>query len=272
MIGKLIKLECKSSMKLISLIWLALVVAGVLMGIWVNLIENMSANNPLFLIVEILPPMIYGVLFIAMIVVSVMMVLLRFYRGVLGDEGYLTHTLPVKTWQIITSKGIVSGIIVTVSIIVGAISLILMGICVDFSAFKDLLGEMRRFIGDEPRYLIVGVEVLIVLIAGILKSIYQVYAAMAIGQLVDKYRILLTVGAYIGISAVLTVIGSFVSLLAEMDGFISWVDSLFALNYADGVFTMMQFIMLGVFLLTVIQLVAFHIVTERILSLKLNLL
>ena len=39
----------------------------------------------------------------------------RFYKGLLGQEGYLMFTLPVKNWQLVFSKALVSFFIGMVS-------------------------------------------------------------------------------------------------------------------------------------------------------------
>ena len=45
---------------------------------------------------------------IIVLIVSNVMCILRYRKNVLKDEGYLTHTLPVESWQIHASKLVVS--------------------------------------------------------------------------------------------------------------------------------------------------------------------
>ena len=40
----------------------------------------------------------------AMLVIAVIFVVSRFSKGLLGNEGYLMHTLPVRPWQLVASK------------------------------------------------------------------------------------------------------------------------------------------------------------------------
>ena len=109
MTGNLIKYEFRSGMRYIGIIWPALIVSAVLLGIVLKVMGSVFPEDPqgilnvLQLIFELVFPLLYGAIFIAMIVITVFIVLMRFYRGLLGDEGYLMHTLPVKPWQLITS-------------------------------------------------------------------------------------------------------------------------------------------------------------------------
>ena len=36
---------------------------------------------------------------VAMVVVALVLVIQRFYKGIWGNEGYLLHPLPVRSWQ-----------------------------------------------------------------------------------------------------------------------------------------------------------------------------
>ena len=62
---------------------------------------------------------------------------------------------------------------------------------------------------------LVIVEAIILLVLSVLKSVYQIYAALAIGQLANKHRILLSLGAYIGISMIMSIL--FLLIVAASD-------------------------------------------------------
>ena len=283
MTGKLIKYEFRSGLRYIGIIWPALIVSAVLLGIVLRVMGTVFPENPqgilniLELIFELVFPLLYGAIFIAMIVITVFIVLMRFYKGLLGDEGYLMHTLPVKPWQLITSKGIVAGAVVVISIICAVLSiLILVGIN-DMTGLIVAAKDFFEALGEEPRLVLVIIEVLFIMVAGVLESIYQIYAAMAIGQLVDKHRLLASLGAYIGIDVVLTSLASALFVIVDftcMDAWLrDWLTSIEAsvgMN-SDG-FILIQAGLGIAFVVIAVQLVAFHITAERILSKKLNLL
>ena len=52
-------------------------------------------------------------------------VIQRFFRGLLGDEGYLMHTLPVSPWQLIGSKLLCAVVTTLLSIVVAILSILL---------------------------------------------------------------------------------------------------------------------------------------------------
>ena len=283
MTGKLIKYEFRSGLRYIGIIWPALIVSAALLGIVLKFMGSVFPEDPqgalniLELIFELVFPLLYGAIFIAMIVITVFIVLMRFYKGLLGDEGYLMHTLPVKPWQLITSKGIVAAAVVVISIICAVLSiLILVGIN-DISGLAYAAKEFFAVLGDEPRLILVIIEAVILMIVGVMKGVYQIYAAMSIGQLADKHRLLTSLGAYIGISVVLTMLASALFVIADLTCLDVWfTDWLMSIESAIGInddgFILTQAGMAAVFVVLAVQVAAFHIVSERILSKKLNLI
>lgn len=268
---KLIKYEFRSSIGFIGILWAGLLAAGLLMGITNKVTQNLFAgegNQVIKNLLEAIPLIIYFALFVAMIVATIIIVVVRFYKGLLGEEGYLMHTLPLKTWQLITAKGIVAAIVVIAGGIVAVLSVFtIIGINDSREAFA-VLSEIFKELEAEPILILIGFEFIILGIFGVLKSIYQVYASLCIGQLVNRHRILLAVGAYIGINIILGVIFSIV---------VSFVDTAqIEYLFEDAVRVLgetgLANAVMGVMILvTVIQLVIFHIISERIMTKKLNL-
>ena len=105
MTGKLIKYEFRSMIKQIGIVWLALPAVAVIFSLsnWaisqMHIIpDGMSIFGDIILLIT---TFLYGGIFMALAAVTCLIVLMRFYKGLLRDEGYLMHTLPVKTWQLI---------------------------------------------------------------------------------------------------------------------------------------------------------------------------
>lgn len=276
MTGRLIKYEIRSSIKLMAVIWAALIAASLLFSVSSNLLRRTfegasQGANTLVSIVGTITGFMYISIFIALVAATVIIVILRFYKGLLGDEGYLMHTLPVKPkpWQLITSKGLVAAGVVLLSIIVAMVSLAILAGLSSLSVIPDIFSGIAKAWKEDPRYILIIVEVLVIMVLSLLKSIYQVYASLAIGQLAGKHRILLSLAAYIGLSTAVTV---FFIILGMIAGSFDMVDLLSSWDGSAGnMFGLSQFVIAVMFGLTAIQLVAFHIITERILSLKLNL-
>lgn len=278
MTGKLIKYEFRSSIKLMALIWAAIIVSSVLFSLCGNAFQRavVGGSDPQVAglfgeIVTFITGFMYFMSIMAMIVITLVLIVMRFYKGLFGSEGYLMNTLPVKPWQLITSKGVVAAVLVIAGVAVSVISVMILaglsGIADITEAFREISAVMKA----EPMLILTAIELLIIVIVGLLKSIYQVYASLAIGQLVNKYRILLALGAYIGINIALSVIAMILMTAAGATGVSDWFINTISVYDIDSVLNVSQAFMAVIFGLTVIQLAAFHVATERIMSLKLNL-
>ncbi len=274
MTGKLMKYEIRSSMKLMAVIWAALIAASLLFSLSLNVLGDIAVKGGGFSfavgIFEVITGLMYFAVFVALIVATLVIVIMRFYKGLLGDEGYLMHTLPVKPWQLITSKGVVAALIVMISVLVAFISILLLAGSNGFSVIPEAFGALGAIWEEDPKIMLVIVEAVILLVLGILKSVYQIYAALAIGQLANKHRILLSLGAYIGISMIMSILLLLIVAASDNVGTMSWM-AVFIANNDNDPFAISQMAIGIMFVMTAVQLVIFHVVTERILSLKLNL-
>lgn len=274
MTGRLIKYELRSSIKLMGVIWAALIVTSFLFSISSNFMGNImrssSIASTLINLFQGITGMLYIAVFIATAAASVVIIIMRFYKGLLSDEGYLMHTLPVKPWQLITAKGVSALIIVCASVIVSILSIMILAGTGSFGAIVEFCDLIREMFREEPKVILVAAEFLVLAILSLLKSIYQIYASLSIGQLAGKHRILLSLGAYVGINIVITVLAVLIMMLLDVTGALNGWSSL-SLNTVNDMLNAGQAV-LGFFAaVTVIQLAAFHVITERILSLRLNL-
>ena len=133
-------------------------------------------------------------------VTTVVLMILRFYRNLMTDEGYLMFTLPVSTTELIFSKLIVSIVWFLGTFAVDALGLLLSG---TLGGYEDIVRFRFAF-----TFGAVGVVVLVVLCG--LALCLMTYAAMAIGQSFKKNKGLMSVVFFfvlwIGTRIVLTLI------------------------------------------------------------------
>ena len=177
------------------------------------------------------------------------------------------HTLPVKEWQLIASKGVTATVTVLISMVLAAVSIVLLNLVGNLSG----IGEMFQAVGEacrkHPESFLYALEALLVVLAGIMTEVYKIYASLSIGQLMAKHRMIWSVAAYIGIGVVLTLFGSM--LLTAFGHPIMLI--------SDRIFTdfsyrqIVQTVLGTAFVYFAVQIAIFHVVSERILSLKLNL-
>ena len=212
MLGKLLKYDFRSMGKQFAFIWPAALVMALLNRFTIGSLDSSDVTRELFSGVAML---VYVAILIALFVIALIFIIQRFYLGLLGDEGYLMFTLPVRPWQLIASKAICALVASTVSIIVALCSILLLVP----GAMSELLGIFPEFFaalgreGGQGALLLT--ELLLAALVGGLAGFLQMYLAMAVGHLFGKNRIALSVVAYIAIQAALnTVFTAVLALLA----------------------------------------------------------
>lgn len=274
MIGKLLKFENRSSLRQMAVIWGALLASSVLLSIVIgaenklNFIPNTLSNAMMTL-----SSVFYVAVMVATAVFTIVIVVMRFYNGVCGDEGYLTHTLPVTERSIIISKGLSGTLVVTISAIVALLSIWIISIGITGLGYIGEVGKWVVLSNNKAAYVLITIEVVIAIILGIMGSIYRVYASISIGQMANRHRIAWSVVAYIGINMAITTLLVILMMITNIDGVDQMICS-FNRYLVDNAseFVYMQ-VGLGLLLLAeVIQLFVFHVITEIFLTRKLNLL
>ncbi len=213
---------------------------------------------------------LYWAIIMAMMVLTLVFVIQRFFKGLLGDEGYLMHTLPVKPWQLIFSKLICSIVTFIVSVLVGLLSIF---IVIPFST-TDMLNFWPLLFTALSSQGINGIlaplEILLLLLVSLAQCCLHLYLAMAIGHLFNKNRILMSIVAFLAINFVVSLIFSsatfsFFSLVGE--------------QITELLYDRMQISVWGMFHMAVGLLIlgsaaaagVYFFFTERILHRRLNL-
>lgn len=216
----------------------------------------------------------FGVL-VALFVLTTVVIIQRFYKGLLCDEGYLMFTLPVKTWHLVASKATVAFVMSVLSGITAMISILILGLgatadplgllanLFDFQGWARVLHQLNIQYPAWPLYVI---EFIVMCILTALAALFHVYVSMAIGHLARKHRVMMSVVAYIIISMALSFISGFVLILVGASNLYigAWLAQLSPTAN-------MHVLLIGMILWNFIELVVFAIGTERILSKKLNL-
>jgi hypothetical protein len=177
MLGKLLKYDFKSTLRPFGLLWLAAVVMGYLGSLAVGPTDIGLTAAGITITTYIVVMAMLGV-------VSYLFIIQRFYKGLLGDEGYLMHTLPVRPWQLITSKLLCSMAVLLVSILVAALSVLLLVSTQPFYSAVDAFSQILNAAGaGGVAQLVVGGIVTLAL------QVLRLYAAMSLGHLFAKHRV-----------------------------------------------------------------------------------
>ncbi len=193
MLKKLLKYEIKATARFFLPLYAALVVFS-LINRFLNPFGLISSSNNLNMqvIISILSIAVYFALIIGTLAMTVVIMIQRFYKNLLGDEGYLMFTLPVKTWQHIISKLLVAMMWTVLSFLVTIGSILIIA---SIEGLMDKLSELvkifKNYFGAAgffviPVYAIVMVAFYIVM----------VYAAIALGHLFEKHKLAASFGMF----------------------------------------------------------------------------
>lgn len=209
MLGKLLKQDFRATARIMLPLYVAVPVLGLFTGLITRLCENQVnfwANA-----FSALVSLVFSLALIAAVVTTVVLMILRFYRNLMTDEGYLMFTLPVSTTELIFSKLIVSVAWFLGTIAVDALGLLISGRFGTYQSgfrfqFTYVLGV--PITGAQSAWLITEAVVFALLCC--IAACLMTYAAMAIGQSFKKNKGLMSVVFFfvlwIGTRMVLTLI------------------------------------------------------------------
>lgn len=254
MLGKLIKYDLKSMTKTIVPLWITVIALTLILTItnWGTNLEAFAENNTVMVVLTIL---LFSVS-VAILVMNILFIVQRFWNGLLKEEGYLMFTLPVSTRKLILAKGLSALLITLGSIFVAILCVIIIALSYAHSYDGTTLIAMLKIALQNTFLNITGsdiVETILYLIfvpVFFLTEIYQAYTAMAIGQLSNKNRFMLSIVAYIGITIIFSMIASVFDFIRISN---STLETVFFLATS------------------IVKLLIFHGITETILTRKLNL-
>ncbi len=265
MLGKLLKYDFRSVSREFMLLWPAALVIALVMRFTV-FSGTGSESNQLPDLVNVLVVLAYFAVMVAMFVIALLFIIQRFYKGLLGQEGYLMNTLPVRPWQLVTSKLICAVVVTVISCAVAFLSMILMIPLTFQDIFNIDFQSLWKNLADVfPDMVLLLVELALTMLTGLVASITQLYVSMAIGHLFGKNRIVGSIVAYVGIGMALNVIFTLGASLLSALNIYNWMD--WNLNYTTGVHLVLWLLIVSDAVLSVV----FFFGTTYILKNKLNL-
>lgn len=199
MLWKLLKYDFRSMWKQCSIIWLAALLVALINRL--TLIEgirtaSISAWQLGGAIHSITSTVFIGVLF-AVFIIAMVFILKRFYQGLLGAEGYLMHTLPVRSWQLVASKLICAVFVTVISVIVAILASVLL-VPTDWSELfrGELWQTVFHGLTKHPETLMYLLEMSLLLLSLLILGITILYLSMAVGHLFRRRRVLMSVAAF----------------------------------------------------------------------------
>lgn len=273
MLAKLLKYDFKSVLRQMIPVWL---LAPLVAAVFAFRLRGQQSGAEVVEIEDTLTLMLGFILFgvfVAVVVMTFVFVIQRFWKGLLGNEGYLMFTLPVKTNTLILSKAISATVVTLLSSLAALVSIFIMGLVLYegeegfFIMLKFLWRTASVQVGED--LLRMGLaSFILAFIASLISNLYRIYVSMAIGHLFPSYRVAGAAAAYLAINVV---IGGISTSLFAIVGLLSGTNlGGFLLETASEPSYLL--ILLNVSsVLSLLVAAAFHIITMVILDKKLNL-
>jgi hypothetical protein len=257
MLGKLMKYEFKSTARIYLPLYGALLIVSIL--------------NRLFTYLGLKAPMFIGggisaMMAVAIGVVTFILTLQRFNKNLLGNEGYLMFTLPVKPDSLIISKLLVAAVWFIASLFVVVLAIMIMALTdFDLKEVFEGIAEMFTMMNvDILNKLMVGIEMILFCVFCLLVTILFIYTCLSLSLLFNKHRLLVAFGAFVAIST----IGQILAVIAANIASAMNLGELFR-QASD--MTQAHIIMIFVLLAELIIGAVFYITTRYMLTRRLNL-
>ena len=265
MLGTLMKYELKSVGRIMLPIYGAFIVISILFGISLFVWDG-SGNTDSFAgdVAISITGVIYTLLAVAIFVVTIILIILRFYKNLLGNEGYLCFTLPVSTNAHIANK-MLSAVIWTLCgaaiAVISAVILLLF-----FVSPGEIFAEIDRvfdeialyFSGGQIALYTVEAFVCAALACGLIAA--KIYASIAAGQIWSNHRVLGAVAAYIVFGIAETILFNIVSVIGRSFNGVVTFDS-----------SNISMLFISVIAVQAVLIAAYWAVTYGMLDRKLNL-
>lgn len=283
MLGKLMKYDLRSGIRTFALIWIGLAALAAINGLTLRITFDGDIQSKLArFIITVLPMVLLVALYVAMGIFMLVFIINRFYKGLLGDEGYLMFTLPVSVSEHIGSKLLTSMIFQIGSFAVAVLSgglLLAVLAPANLREITAAVQDMTDYLAGYPLPAGTGwliAEFAVYMLIGTAVTILQIYTAISIGHLAKKNRGWFALLAYVGISIAFSIImNGCMSLLLQTDAFpnvpLNWEFYLDDTGWhVQGVGMMAS--ALGIYIgLALLEGTGFFFATRAILSKRLNL-
>lgn len=208
----MLKYEFKATKRLYFGLYLALALLSVVLGV-TSRQKHALAHSTSFQNLEVILMIVYVSVILAIAVLCFVNTIQRFYQNLLGQEGYLMHTLPVNENQLILSKLLTSMVWVLCSGLVGIVCITVMvsigGVIepetfgtVDWNGWKQLWGMLYGELG--PEFWLVTFWTILINLARLASLILCVYAACMIAHQFPKHVMVAGILVFIGLNIVET--------------------------------------------------------------------
>ena len=267
MFSKLLKHEFRATARMLLPVYALPVITALLFNLFIRLAR--AYDSVAVRTMSGLMSSLYMITIFGSGLVTIVIMMYRFYKNYMTDEGYLMFTLPVTTDQLICSKLLVAFVWTLLSHAVVLLSLFIPTIGQGF--WKEAIDDLKKFVEfflDDFTYAELvgyGVRVAVLFVLMNVASYLMIYMAISIGHSFANHKVLLSVVFYIAVMVILQVIFSF-GFTFGMIGLTETglIDDLTFKSAMDGIF------ILGIVIWVILSGI-FYLVTHLMLRKRLNL-
>ena len=194
MFRKLLRYELRSCVKKLGGLWIAAAVMFAINSVLLNVVD--FSDSTLSSLTFMISGMMLYLTSMALVIMSFVFIVTRFYKGMTGSEGYLMFTLPVKTHSLILSKLTAAVIVQLVSGVVAAVPSVISSLfgSFDFAEVAQIFVDMYADIGIEGTTFVV--LLLPIALVCVIEQIMRIYFSIAMGHRSKKRRVLWSIVAY----------------------------------------------------------------------------
>ncbi len=213
MLGKLLKHEFRATARIMLPLYGAVLILAVLANLSFALID---ATDSLFLhILFIFFIVVFFIGVVGSFVLTIVVMVSRFYRNLLKNQGYLMHTLPVTAHGHLWSKLIVSLVWFAATAVFIALVFLLTGLIQTNTSIGEIIAglptweQIRAFLEESGflgRGILLTSEFIAILIAECLVVCLHFYAAMSLGHACTKSKVLMSIVFFVAISVVFSIL------------------------------------------------------------------
>lgn len=201
MLSKLLRLELRATSRIMLPVYALLLVSGVGAGL-LALLSGRYPDSDAMDTVASLAITVYGFVAVCAVLLTMALMVYRFYKNLMTDEGYLMFTLPVSRSQLIWAKLIASVVWSALTAVLGILSLLLATqVLLGADGWRTLVDICRTalsFIGSNANELLYALELLLAALVLCLSFYLRFYASIATGHSFSNRKMLLTVLIYLG--------------------------------------------------------------------------
>ena len=206
MFGKLMKYELRGCMRVFLPLWGTTLALAMINGFTMGFEPAISAPLLKF-ILTILPGLLLFALGLGMFVVAFVLIIRRFYSGLLGEGGPLAFTLPVTFAEQINCRLLTALIMVVGCLLTGFLSTVLIILIRGYGdTVQSFFAEARRVFASYSKTGLILFELIVFFLASGAYMVLRLYSAIAVGHLVQNHRGLCSLAAFIGIGWIINFI------------------------------------------------------------------